>query len=471
VSASRPLKLAYGVGELAKGVEDAATNLFILFFFSQVLGLSSWVVGAVMATSLVIDAMADPLMGSWSDGFRHRWGRRHPFLLAAALPVGVTFALLFSPPGFSTAGLTAWMAILLLVHRLALTVFFVPHLALGAELSDDYDERTGIAAVRVFFTYLGAAVMVGAGRAVFFRPTAGFPDGQLDAAAYPRMGLVFGLFMTAVVLLSTFGTWRRIPLLPRGPERSPPLSLARFFAEQREVFSNKPFAVLVGSLLLFFVARGTALALDIYVGTYFWRLGSDAVALPGIALLGILVGAPLSAVVASGVDKRHVFVRGMALYSVLSMAPPLLHVLGVFPTGRALRPALFLTLFASGVVGAGAFVASGSILADIADAHELCTGHRREGLFFGAFSFARKAATGAGTVLGGLFLSAVAFPKQAIPGTVDPRLVTALGLCAGPGTALFGIAGVWLASRYRADRGAHAATRAALAARSGASQG
>jgi Na+/melibiose symporter-like transporter len=467
VKASRPLKLAYGVGELAKGVEDAATNLFVLFFFSQVLGLPSWVVGASMGVSLAVDAVADPLMGSWSDGYRHRWGRRHPFLLVSALPVGISFALLFSPPALGTPGLVAWMAVILLVHRLALTVFFVPHLALGAELSDDYDERTGIAAVRVFFTYLGAAAMVASGRAVFFRPTRAFPNGQLDPAAYPRMGLAFGTCMIVAVLLSTFGTWRRIPFLPRGPENPQPLRLPRLIAEQREAFSNNAFAVLVGSLLLFFVSRGTALALDIYVGTYFWGLGSDAVVLPGVALLGVLVGAPISALVAVRVDKRHLFVRGMALYAVLTMGPPLLKVVGLFPTGGALRPVLFVTLLASGVLGAFSVVAAGSILADIADAHELATGNRREGLFFGAFSFARKVATGAGTLLGGVFLSAVAFPTQAAPGTVDARLVNALGLCAGPGTALFGIAGVWLASRYRADRAAHAAIRAALEARSG----
>ena len=98
MSLGRPLRLAYGVGEMAKGVEDAATNLFVLFFFSQVLGLPGWAVGLVTGVALVIDAVTDPLMGSWSDGFRHRWGRRHPFLLASALPVGLTFALIFSPP-------------------------------------------------------------------------------------------------------------------------------------------------------------------------------------------------------------------------------------------------------------------------------------------------------------------------------------------------------------------------------------
>ncbi|HRI09240.1 MAG TPA: MFS transporter, partial [Nannocystaceae bacterium] len=83
---ARGLRVAYGVGEMAKGIEEAAVNLFVLFFFSQVLGLDGWLVGAVMGVALVIDAVTDPLMGWWSDGFRHRWGRRHPFLLASALP-------------------------------------------------------------------------------------------------------------------------------------------------------------------------------------------------------------------------------------------------------------------------------------------------------------------------------------------------------------------------------------------------
>jgi glycoside/pentoside/hexuronide:cation symporter, GPH family len=465
VNPARRLSLAYGTGEMAKGVEDAATNLFVLFFFSQVLGLPGWVVGLIMGVALVIDAVTDPMMGSWSDGYRHRWGRRHPFLLASALPVGVTFALVFSPPALGPVGLALWAAAFLIAHRLALTVFFVPHMALGAELSTDYDERTRIAGIRVLFTYLGAALFVAVARGVFFRPSAAFPDGQLDPSVYPKMGAVFGVFMAIVVLASTFGTWRAIPGLPKPPANTPPLGLGRMIDEQREAYANRGFAVLVISLLCFFIARGTALALDLYVGTYFWGLGSDAVALPGAALLGILVGSPLSIAAASRIDKRDMFVGGMAFYAILTMTPPLLHVLGLFPAGAALKPALLATLFASGIFGAAATVAAGSMLADIADAHELATGKRQEGLFFGALSFARKAATGVGTVLGGLFLSVIAFPTRAEPGTVAPALVTAVGLCAGPGTAIFGIVGVLIARRYRADRASHAAVQAALAAR------
>lgn len=461
---ARGLRVAYGVGEMAKGIEEAAVNLFVLFFFSQVLGLDGWLVGAVMGVALVIDAVTDPLMGWWSDGFRHRWGRRHPFLLASALPVGLTFSLVFMPPDAGPLVIALWAAAALIAHRLALTVFFVPHMALGAELSADYDERTRIAGARVFFTYLGAAALVAGARALFLRPSAAFPDGQLDPAAYPPMGVAYGVLMTLVVLASTVGTWRAIPTLPP-PAPAQRARLGHLLDEQREAYRSPGFAVLVVSLLFFFVARGVALSLDLYVGTYFWGLGADAVALPGASLLGLLVGSPLTAAAASRTDKRALLVGGMAVFAVLTMAPPLLHVLGLFPAGAALRPALLATLFASGIAGAAATIAAGSLLADIADAHDLATGRRQEGLFFGALSFARKASTGVGTVLGGVFLSVIAFPTQAEPGAVDPALVTAIGLCAGPGTALFGLAGVLIARRYRGDRSDHAAVRAALAAR------
>jgi glycoside/pentoside/hexuronide:cation symporter, GPH family len=158
-------------------------------------------------------------------------------------------------------------------------------------------------------------------------------------------------------------------------------------------------------------------------------------------------------------------VGAMALYALLTTAPPLLHLCGLFPTGAALKPTLFAVLFVSGMVGAGGVIAGTSILADIADAHEVETGVRREGLFFGGLSFARQAATGLGTLLGGVFLSVIAFPTQAAVADVPPALVDAVAIFAGPGTALFLVAGIALATRYRADRAAHEAILATLAAR------
>jgi Na+/melibiose symporter-like transporter len=460
---SAGLRLVYGVGEMAKGFEEAATNLFVLFFLHQVLGLPAWAVGVVTGASLVFDAVVDPLIGNLSDGLSHRWGRRHPWLLASAVPLGLCFAALFSPPDLGNVGVTAWIAVALFGLRASLSAFLVPHMALGAELSDDYAERTRVAGIRVFFTYLGAAVLVAVARARFFAPSEAFPDGQLNPDAYPRMGLVFGALMTGVVLLSTFGTWHVIPRLPRATPGDG--GLRRFLADMREALRDRAFAVLLASLLTFFVARGTALALDLYVGTYFWGLGSDAVALPGLALAGLIVGSPLYVALAGRLDKRRMLIGAMALYALLTTLPPLLHLLGLFPTGAALKPALFGVLFVSGIVGAGGVIAGTAILADIADAHEVETGVRREGLFFGGLSFARQAATGLGTLFGGVFLSVIAFPTQATPEEVPRALVDAVAIFAGPGTALFLVGGVVLATRYRADRAAHERVLATLADR------
>ncbi len=93
----------------------------------------------------MFDAVTDPLTGSISDTLRHRWGRRHPFMYASAVPLGLFFALVFNPPdGLGQWGLFAWLTTFAVLTRGAMTLYHVPHLALGAELSTDYRERSVI---------------------------------------------------------------------------------------------------------------------------------------------------------------------------------------------------------------------------------------------------------------------------------------------------------------------------------------
>ena len=95
---STATKLAYGVGQLAEGVKSTAFSVFLLFYYNQVLGLPGAWTGLALGLATVFDAVIDPFMGSVSDSFRHRWGRRHLFMYAAVLPLAVSFMLLFVPP-------------------------------------------------------------------------------------------------------------------------------------------------------------------------------------------------------------------------------------------------------------------------------------------------------------------------------------------------------------------------------------
>ena len=157
-------KLAYGVGQMAEGLKNSALNTFVLFYYNQVLELSGTLAGVAIAIALVFDAVTDPLTGSVSDNWRGSMGRRHPFMYASALPLGICFFLLFSPPaGLSEYGLFLWLAATVLLTRGAMTLYHVPHIALGAELSNDYQERSQIVSFRYVLSFVGFFLCYGLG--------------------------------------------------------------------------------------------------------------------------------------------------------------------------------------------------------------------------------------------------------------------------------------------------------------------
>src|SRR5215468_8202771 len=103
-------KISYGVGQLGEGIKNTAFEAFLFFYYNQVLGVSATKAGAATLLALVFDAAIDPALGSLSDSLRSRWGRRHPFMYAGAVPFGIMLYLLFAPPaGLSENGLFVWM--------------------------------------------------------------------------------------------------------------------------------------------------------------------------------------------------------------------------------------------------------------------------------------------------------------------------------------------------------------------------
>src|SRR5580693_2179987 len=147
---------AYGAGSMVADTTAFGLNTLLLFYLTIVCGLSGSAAGLALGIALVVDAFVDPVVGSLSDNSRSRHGRRHPFMLASVLPMVVTFGLLFSVPhGLSGLALFGYALAALLSLRVAISFFYVPYMALGAELTDDYAERSRVVAGRVFFTVIG----------------------------------------------------------------------------------------------------------------------------------------------------------------------------------------------------------------------------------------------------------------------------------------------------------------------------
>jgi GPH family glycoside/pentoside/hexuronide:cation symporter len=454
-------KFAFGIGQVAEGLKNTSFGLFVLFYYSQVLEVPASLCGLILFIALLFDAVTDPLAGSLSDNWKSPHGRRHPFMYAAALPLALAFWGLFSPPDLSVTGLAIWLLVFSVLTRGAMTLYHVPHLALGAELTENFEERTSIVAFRQAFGYIGALTASALAFGYFFVESMG---GRLNAASYPSFAAVLSVLMALTIWLSAYGTRREIPNLP-GP--SPPLPgtsygvIDQLIHDTRAAFQNRSFRWLFGGVLIIFVMVGVNQTLDIYVFQYFWELQDSQFLLLTIATpIGLIFGTPFVRPLHTRLDKKAGLVIGSAGWATLQILPVALRLAGWFPENgdSSLVPMLVAFRFLQGMIVQQALVSFGSMMADVADEHELATGRRTEGIFFGAVAFSGKLSNGLGTFFGGIGLDLISFPRGAHIQTaadVDPGTIIGLGIIYGPVVAAFGIISVWCYTHYGLDRARH----------------
>jgi GPH family glycoside/pentoside/hexuronide:cation symporter len=461
-------RVAYGFGAVAFGVKDNGFSYFLLLYYNQVLGLPAGWIGAVLMVSLLVDAVADPLIGHASDNLRSAWGRRHPFMYVAAAPVAIAYALLWRPPdGLSQVALLAYLLIVATSVRLAISFYEVPSSALAVELSQDYDQRTTLFAHRTFFAWCGG---LGAGflaYALFLLPDATHPVGQLNPGGYGRMGLGAGGLMVVAILASAIGTHGRIPYLRQAAERAPP-SLVEVLREVVATLRNQSLLTLLGAGVFNSLAIGMGAALSIYVLSYFWGLSTGEVTVLALGMfLGALGALLLLPRLAARTSKRAGAMLAVAGYALVSLTPVAMNLAGVFPDHVS---PWFLPLLAAANAGSTALMVCSitlmsSMLSDVVEESEVETGRKSEGVIFSANLFVQKCVSGLGVLGAGLLLTAVSFPQGASPGGVAPSVLNNLAIAFIATQAGFYLLAITLIGRFRITRAKHAEYLAILAAR------
>lgn len=463
-------KLGYSAGQIVDGVVTQSVNLFVLFYATAVCGLSGALAGIALAAGLVVDAVVDPLIGSVSDGWRSRFGRRLPFMLVGLPAIVISFVLIFSlPRGIGQVALFLILMALSIALRVSMSLFMLPYQAVGAEVSDDYAERSSIMAWRWGVGMLGTLATILLGFGVFFSGAQGL--GRRDA--YTPFALALSGLVIAAGLISARAT-RATQARQHPPLVSTDAFRTRILGELGEVFRNRSFVILFIAALLYFTALATHTALALHAYTYFWKLQPDQTRNITLAVFsGLLLGAPLAGPLLQRVEKKTVLVVGLIGYISGLSIPALLRMAGLLmQTGGTLTLILACVQFAGGILLAVASIAFASMMADAADEHEHLFGARREGLYFAGWSFASKAASGAGALIAGLVLQLIAFPSgvaehaQAVA-DLPQRSITLLGICYGPGAGLLGLAAVATCLLYRLDAKAHATIMGDLQKRRG----
>jgi len=466
------LKFAFGIGQAGEGMFSTGLSFFLLFYYSQILGLSPGLAGTAIGLAVIVDAVSDIFAGSVSDHWRGRGGRRHPFMYASFVPLSLCFALLFFPLVESDGALFAWLAIFTNVARTMMSLYHVPHIALGAEMTTNIDDRSALVAYRQFFSQVGNLFALSA-FFLIFSPLLG-DGGRFSADAYKPWALVVAIFMGATIFWSAWGTRSVIPLLPKAPDGPRVGFIAlfrRLMVDFKSVAGNRNFRCLFMGVLMVFIMVGVTATLDIYMITYFWEL-DDAIVLPVLVAysVGNALGTFASVKLFAIFGKKNCLLAGGLAWAVFQVLPVILRLLDWFPENNSVIAFLsiemnyvmvLLVIFKifQGFVTAQANVGYGSMMADVCDEHEYQTGRRQEGAFFAAVAFSAKATSGFGAVIAGIGLEIIDWPtgpEIRTAADVSSQTIVELGLFYGPIIASLGLISVWFYTGYKLTPERHA---------------
>ncbi|HEY0639481.1 MAG TPA: MFS transporter [Pseudonocardiaceae bacterium] len=380
---TRGTYLGYAVGSIGTAAFGTVPGLLLLYYLTDVLGVTAALAGLVVFAPKAWDVLVNPYLGSLSDRTESRWGPRRPWMLGGALTLPVLFVLMFAGPG-SPPGLAAlWVAATFLLAATAFGAFQVPYVAQPAEITDDYDERATLMSWRVAFLAVGILV-AGAGA-----------PAVVDLAGGGRTGhLWMGVFVAGLLLLgllgATVGT-RRAPTLVRAT------SEGSLLAALRVARGHRPFLVLLAVFVVQALATGTMLAGVPYYARYtLGETGANTVLFACLVGPAVLV-MPLWLRAARRLGKR----RGLTLASALFAAGAALLVLG----GAVPDVVVFLLVALIGVGYAGMQMFPLAMLPDTIAADAEASGRRRAGVFTGVWTAAETLGLAVGPGLLALLLA------------------------------------------------------------------
>ena len=445
-------KMAYGAGDMGPALTTGMMVFFLMFFFTNVAGLSAGLAGSILMVGKIWDAINDPVVGVLSDRTRSRWGRRLPWIAAGAIPFGLVFCLQWLVPQFSSdvAINQRWLAGYYIVVAILFNIFYtavnLPYTALTAELTQDYNERTSLTSFRFAFSISGSILSLILAQ-IIFSVIANNPTRQ-----YATLGIIGGILAVLPLGWCIWGIRDRAIAIDRNRPATEDEDAIPMLQQFKIVFSNRPFLFVVGIYLCSWLGvQVTAAIIPYFVATWMGlpdtAIPSVLIAIQGTALVMLFVWNRVS----ERFGKKAVYFMGMGFW-ILAQA-------GLFFLQPGQTGWMYVLAIMAGVGVSTAYLIPWSMLPDAIELDELQTGQRREGVFYGFMVLLQKLGLALGLFLVGQALELSGFqetlPGQPLPVQPDSALM-AIRVAIGPLPTVVLIAGLVLAYFYPITREVHA---------------
>ena len=387
------VRAGYGIGDYAICLYWSGIGLYLLYFYTDVVGISPILAGWIYALGIGWDAITDPFMGYLAERTKTKMGSYRPFIYYGSIPLALSFVLLFWVPPFEGTVLFSFLILVNLIHRSCFTIVSVPYSSLTARITNDSNERTKLTTARMISASFGTLSM----SALAF-PLIAYFGGANEAFGFLWLAIISGLIAIALLSVTVYSVREKVDEIVTS-------NLPNFVSITKTVATNYPFWIVFGCILIL-GSTGVMFNKNLI---YFVKYGLELHEYQGL-ILGVSSGAsflslPFWAYLALKIGKRETW--------LISMTIAFIGLLLFFYYPIASLNELLILLALIGVGNGAGGVLFWSMLPDTVEYGEWKSGIRTESSLYGFMTFAQKSSIAVAALILGFLLSGIGFePNQ-----------------------------------------------------------
>ena len=387
------VRAGYGIGDYAICLYWSGIGLYLLYFYTDVVGISPILAGWIYALGIGWDAITDPFMGYLAERTKPKMGSYRPFIYYGSIPLALSFVLLFWIPPFEGTALFLFLILVNLIHRSCFTIVSVPYSSLTARITNDSNERTKLTTARMISASFGTLSM----SALAF-PLIAYFGGADEAFGFLWLAIISGLIAVALLSVTVYSVREKVDEIVTS-------NLPNFVSITKTVVTNYPFWIVFGCILIL-GSTGVMFNKNLI---YFVKYGLELHDYQGL-ILGVSSGAsflslPFWAYLALKIGKRETW--------LISMTIAFIGLLLFFYYPIASLNELLILLALIGVGNGAGGVLFWSMLPDTVEYGEWKSGIRTESSLYGFMTFAQKSSIAVAALILGFLLSGIGFePNQ-----------------------------------------------------------